>query len=227
MAARKPLRSSTPTPTRPRPRTQEERSASTRGLLLDATISCLAELGYAGTTTTEIADRAGVSRGAQLHHFPTKERLVTEAIAHLFARRDQEFRAAFAALPAGADRASAAVDLLWSMVSGPTFHAWLELVVAARTDAALRGAVTRITTDFMTTVRQTFRELFPPPGGPDAPANPTYDLAPTFTFALMQGLALDQIVIADQGATARVLEVWKQLARLALPAASAKEPTPR
>src|SRR5437762_2972866 len=98
---------------RPR-RTQEERSASTRVRLLDATIECLFELGYANTTTTEIARRAGLSRGAQLHHFPTKAELVITAVDHLFARRTAEFRAAFANLPAGVDRAAAAIDLLWS-----------------------------------------------------------------------------------------------------------------
>src|SRR5882762_5427360 len=132
-----------------RRRTQEERSAATKGRLLDATLECLAELGYARTTTTEIAERGGVSRGAQLHHFPTKAELVTEAVGHLFDRRDQEFREAFARLPADADRPRAAVDLLWSMVAGPTFHAWLELVVAARTDVQLKPQVTALSARFM------------------------------------------------------------------------------
>ena len=60
-------------------RTQEERTAAMRERLLNATVECLYELGYAKTTTTAIVERAGVSRGAQLHHFPTKADL---AIAH-------------------------------------------------------------------------------------------------------------------------------------------------
>jgi len=136
-----------------RRRTQEERSATTRGRLLDATVECLAELGYARTTTTEIAERGGVSRGAQLHHFPTKAELVTEAVGHLFDRRDQEFRDAFARLPDDARRGSTAVDLLWSMVEGPTFHAWLELVVAARTDVQLEPKVKALTSDMPACVR--------------------------------------------------------------------------
>src|SRR5689334_2082670 len=139
-----------------RRRTQEERSAATRARLLDATLECLAELGYARTTTTEIAERGGVSRGAQLHHFPTKSELVTEAVAYLFERRDEEFRAAFAKLPADADRGAAAVDILWSMVSGPTFHAWLELVVAARTDLQLKPKVAALTRRFTENVTRTF-----------------------------------------------------------------------
>ncbi len=195
-----------------RRRTQEERSAATRTRLLDATLECLAELGYARTTTTEIAERGGVSRGAQLHHFPTKAELVTEAVAYLFDRRDEEFRAAFAKLPADADRGGAAVDILWSMVSGPTFHAWLELAVAARTDPLLKPKVAELTTRFTENVRRTFGELFPRPEG----APPYWDLAPSFTFALLEGLALDLMVTPDADEIARVLDIWRGVARLVM-----------
>ena len=58
-----------------------------RRRLLEAAISCLNERGYTGTTTTEIAGRAGVSRGAQVHHFRHKEELVIGALDHICARR--------------------------------------------------------------------------------------------------------------------------------------------
>jgi len=195
-----------------RRRTQEERSAATRARLLDATLECLSELGYARTTTTEIAERGGVSRGAQLHHFPTKAELVTEAVAYLFDRRDEEFRAAFAKLPADVDRGAAAVDILWSMVSGPTFHAWLELAVAARTDPLLQPKLAGLTTRFTENVTRTFRELFPRPAG----TAPYWDLAPTFTFALLEGLALDAMVAPNNSDIRRVLDVWREVARLVL-----------
>ena len=71
----------------PERRTQAERTAGTQAKLLDAAIDCLVELGFAKTSTQEIARRAGVSRGAQLHHFPTKESLVTAAVGHLVEKR--------------------------------------------------------------------------------------------------------------------------------------------
>lgn len=193
-----------------RRRTQEERSATTRGRLLDATVECLAELGYARTTTTEIAERGGVSRGAQLHHFPTKAELVTEAVGHLFDRRDQEFRDAFARLPDDARRGSTAVDLLWSMVEGPTFHAWLELVVAARTDVQLEPKVKALTARFSENVSRTFRELFPH----HASNAPYWDLMPVLTFAFLQGLAIDAMAGSDRDKIERALDFWRQLARL-------------
>jgi AcrR family transcriptional regulator len=195
-----------------RRRTQEERSTATRTRLLEATLECLSELGYARTTTTEIAERGGVSRGAQLHHFPTKAELVTEAVAYLFEKRDEEFRAAFASLPDDAERGAGAVDLLWSMVSGPTFHAWLELAVAARTDPMLKPKVAALTTRFAENVARAFRDLFPRP----ASAGPYWDLAPTFTFALLEGLALDAMVTPSSTEIPRVLDIWREVARLAM-----------
>jgi AcrR family transcriptional regulator len=119
-------------------RTQEERSEETRGRLLDATIASLIDLGYARTTTTEVAKRAGLSRGAQLHHFPTKAELVVAAIGHLARSRTDELVAQVDALPQDPeDWVDAAIDLLWSTFRGPLFYAALELWVAARTDEEL------------------------------------------------------------------------------------------
>ena len=204
----------TATMTRLRPRrTQAERSATTRAHLLDATIECLFRLGYARTTTTEIAERAGVSRGAQLHHFPTKADLVTAAVEHLFERRHQEFLSRMATLPAGADRPAHAIDLLWSMFSGPTFYAWLELVVAARTDAELRRSVAAIGERFRHTIDATFAQLFPPPDQPDF----FYGTAPHFVFALLDGLALARIVADGDERCLQALDALKALSRLVLP----------
>jgi AcrR family transcriptional regulator len=205
-AARKPTR-----------RTQEERSAETRARLLDATIDCLVELGYAGCTTTEVAERAGVSRGAQLHHFPTKEELVLAAVEHLFERRNAEFIAAFAKLPAGADRPAAALDLLWKIIGADTFYAWLELAVAGRTDATLGKRVRELGSRTAQQVERTFRELFPPPAAP----NPFFDLAPKFVFAMLQGLALDRLLVtAPRVQASDVIATMKRLSGFAFPGGS-------
>src|SRR5262245_61669639 len=194
-------------------RTQAERSATTRTQLLDATLTCLQELGYTRTTTTEIARRAGVSRGAQLHHFPTKVELVTQAVEHLFERRHAEFLAAFERLPVGpGGRMEAAIDLLWSMVKGPAFLAWLELAVAARTDSELATPVAELTERFRAMVDTTFRQLFPSDAG-----NPFFEVAPRFAFALLDGLALEGLHNPDDAAAERVVETLKRLAALVMP----------
>jgi AcrR family transcriptional regulator len=199
----------------PRPRrSQAERSASTRARLLDAAVECLFRLGYARTTTTEVAERADVSRGAQLHHFPTKQELVTAAAEHLFQRRHEQLAGKMASLPAGADRPAAAIDLLSSLMSGPTFYAWLELAVAARTDPALRKSVSAMAERLTKTIDETFAALFPSSGQPHL-----FRAAPAAVFALMEGLALRDIVTGDDTLRAEVLDALKALSRLVLPRA--------
>ncbi len=137
---------------------QEERSAETRRRLLEAAIACLNERGYTGTTTTEIAGRAGVSRGAQVHHFRHKEELVIGALEHICARRIAELEYAFEELPVGGleFRLETLIDLMWTAFRGPSFYAWLELLVASRTEPILRVAVRETSQRLAAGIRKAF-----------------------------------------------------------------------
>jgi len=121
---------------RPR-RTQAERSATTQVRLLDATIDCLVDYGYAGTTVARVAQRAGVTRGAQIHHFPTKELLVLAAVRRLNERRSREVVECLDGLAASADWLTSLLDLLWELHRGPVFVATAEIWLAARNDPQL------------------------------------------------------------------------------------------
>jgi AcrR family transcriptional regulator len=194
-------------------RSNPQRSAEMQNRILRATVECLVERGYAATTTTMVAERARVSRGAFLHHFRTKEDLVLYAVDHLFDLRQAEFRAAFAHVPENADRPAAALDLLWSMIGGDTFYAWLELAIAGRTDARLGKKVRQLGSRTAAAVEQIFRELFPPPASP----NPFFDHAPRFAFALLQGLALDRLLIeAPRVHANEILSLIKRLSVFAI-----------
>lgn len=123
---------------------QADRSAATRLALLDATVMCLVEDGYVGTTGPAIADRAGLSRGAQLHHFGTRDQLVVAAVEHLAQMRLGAVREKLDELNlgAGADlesTAGVALELLAEALSGPLYAASLELWVAARANVSLRN----------------------------------------------------------------------------------------
>ena len=120
-------------------RTQAERSATTRAALLDAAVKCLVEEGYASVTTARVAELAGVTRGAHLHHFGTRQALVAAAVEELTVRRDAEFREAIAQLPEGGRaRLEGGLDLIWAGYASPLFQAALALWTAARTDPELR-----------------------------------------------------------------------------------------
>jgi AcrR family transcriptional regulator len=123
---------------------QADRSAGTRQALLDATVMCLVEDGYVGITGPAIADRAGLSRGAQLHHFGTRDQLVVAAVEHLAQMRLGAVREKLDELnlDAGSDlesTAGVALELLAAALSGPLYAASLELWVAARANVSLRS----------------------------------------------------------------------------------------
>src|SRR6476619_3172232 len=112
-----------------------------RARLLDATVECLVERGFGGTSTTLVSERAGVSRRAQLHHFPSKNDLVVAAVEHLTDVRRYELAAAARALPTGARRTRAVLERLGDHFASPGFAAALERWVAARSEPALAVAV--------------------------------------------------------------------------------------
>ncbi len=173
---------------KPKRRTQEERRSSTRAALLDATIDCLVDYGYAATTTTRVVERAGVSRGAQVHHFPTKAELVAEAVRRLADRRLSAIRDQVEAMPEGADRVDATLDLLWEMHSGPLFAAAMELWVAARTDRDLRGRLLPMEREVIALIREITSELVPE----DTPAGEIDSLVTTvITLTLGLGVQVE------------------------------------
>jgi AcrR family transcriptional regulator len=174
-------------------RTQAERTADTTARLLDATAASLVEVGYANTTTTEVCRRAGVSRGALLHHYPTKDELVAAAVAHIVDLRVEEFRVTLGSLPdttSIVERLETAIDVLWGIFSGPTATSWIELAVAARTDEWLRQHLIEVQNRLDEQVAQAWAELFPEDG--ELPSG-FYDAAPAFLFALLDGLAVLQM----------------------------------
>ncbi len=182
---------STALPTR---RTQAERRAATRGALLDATIDCLIEYGYAGVTTSLIAERANVTRGAQAHHFATKAELVTEAVEHLGSRMIEEYAAG--PRPDSTDTVAAAehlCDTLWEGLRRPWFAALMELWMAARTDADLREQFARTERALSHAIRDAMPEVVPSYTGHVEAAR----LVNT-TIATVRGLALMRFVAPEE-----------------------------
>jgi AcrR family transcriptional regulator len=191
---------------------QEERSAETRRRLLDATVACLFERGYAGTTTTEIASRAGVSRGAQLHHFPRKDELVVSALEHVFELRLSEMSAAIAEPPPGnrEHRVTVIIDAMWPMFKGPTFYAWLELVVASRTDPALNDAVRAASERFSHGFELGLKQILDWPSGHEIELHDLMGVV----FGQLESLALERVLLEgeiDSPDFVRALETTKRL----------------
>lgn len=185
---------------------QEQRSRAMRQRLLDATVECLTERGFAGTSTTIVSQRAGVSRGAQLHHFPTKNDLVLAAVLHLSEARGRELEEAAVALPEGSGRTRAILDMLAEHFTSPVFTAALELWVAARTDAGLREAVAPLEQRVGRDIHRQTVELL------DADeAQPGDRELVQATLDLVRGFGLAGTLTDDRARRGRILDVWAQV----------------
>lgn len=204
-------------------RTQPERVEAMRARLLDATIQCLVNTGYAEMSTNDVVHRAGVSRGALAHHFPTKAQLVAAAADRLIKQRAQDFRGTFAGLAEAERTVPEAIDLLWSYYEGPPFAALLELTVAARTNPELRRVIADGPSQIAETTLEVFVELFPAMAG-----NPLATQMVQATLAMLAGLALQEIVDGDRRGHHRALrELIKAIGSAAIPAESpVLEPKP-
>jgi AcrR family transcriptional regulator len=123
--------------TRPR-RTQAQRSAATRAALLTAAVECLFAHGYGATTTVRVAAAAGVSRGAMLHHFPSKAALMLATFEHALDLNHAFFSDRLAAIADPWERYAALPDLRWELALQPHGTALVEILVGARSDASVR-----------------------------------------------------------------------------------------
>ncbi len=190
---------------------QQDRSRATRQRLLAATIDCLAEQGWAATSLAVVATRAGVSRGAAQHHFPTRETLFTAAVDHVTELRLAQVRSRAANLPSGGSRTEAVVDMLVRLYTGPPFVAALQVWVAASADPALRDQVLPLEARVGRAAHRAALELL------DADESaPGVREAVQATLDLARGLGLANLLTNDARRRHRVVRQWARMLDAAL-----------
>jgi AcrR family transcriptional regulator len=122
---------------------QGQKSAMTRATILEAAIQCFVKCGYKNTTTSRIAEEAGVSRGAMLHHFPSRDAVIKGAVLYLQEKRLEEYKVIISELHATLNNGETTrvikegVRATWKYFNLPSFFAYHELLVASRTDEEL------------------------------------------------------------------------------------------
>lgn len=182
--------------------TRREQHARTHEALLDATMRCLVEHGYAGTTTQRIQEAAGVSRGALLHHFPAKSELLVAATHHIADIRLRHLGDVVADLGDGPEALAQLVGAIRSAMTGPPFQAALELWAASRTDTQLRAALLPAEKRLGSALRAMFRQHA---GIADPEAART---AFETLMALVRGLELTRLMRADPTVADRIVDDW-------------------
>ncbi|MER6783799.1 TetR/AcrR family transcriptional regulator [Streptomyces sp. NPDC000658] len=189
---------------------KQDRSRATRQRLLEAAVACLAEHGWAGSTVTVVAERAGVSRGAAQHHFPTREDLFTAAVEYVAEERSRALRALFPQGAAGgaADDRTAVVAALVDLYTGPLFRAALHLWVAASNEEQLRPRVTELEARVG---RETHRIAVELLGADESVPGVRESVQGLLDMA--RGLGLANLLTDDRARRERVVSQWADLLR--------------
>ena len=191
---------------------KQDRSRVTRGHLLEVTIDCLAELGWGATTVSLVAQRAGVSRGATQHHFPTREDLITAALEVMFDARMEQARREATDLPTGEGRTEAVVSRLVDYYTGTLFKAALQVWTAAAADPELRARIVPLEERFGRVAHRTAVEHF---GFDDA--DPVAHRLVQATLDLARGLGLADVLTDDSKRRAEIVRQWAAQLDAALP----------
>lgn len=173
-------------------RTQRERTEEMRGRIMEATIGCLIDHGYHGTTISRVTERAGTSRGAHQHHFAVKSQVVIAAVEYLAGERMQEVRRLAEGLDHGGNDPEQVLDLIWSTLSGRLYIAAVELWQAARTDPELKAALVPAERRIGHELRELLHEML---GGDGTPG---FDQRLDFCIDSMRGLALRQVLLGER-----------------------------
>ncbi|MFF1448487.1 TetR/AcrR family transcriptional regulator [Streptomyces sp. NPDC058274] len=187
---------------------KQDRSRATRRRLLEAAVACLADHGWAGSTVSVVAERAGVSRGAAQHHFPTREDLFTAAVEYVAEERSTALRALF---PEGAADRRAVVSALVDLYTGPLFRAALHLWVAASNEDQLRPRVTELEARVGRETHRIAVELLAADESRPGARETVQGL-----LDMARGLGLANLLTDDAGRRERVVAQWAALLDAAL-----------
>lgn len=187
-------------------RTQEERSAATQEALLRATIDAMSEIGFARLTMNDIASRAGVSRGALMHHFPNKEDLIVLSYEMLLSEATDEIRAWLDKGRSGEMTLEDFLDHLWALYSGRLIFVTGEHIVEARHNEPLRQRFIPIVKDFHNALDACWMEFFKDTNA--SGVDPATVL--TATTCLFRGIGLQKVLREDAVYYEKLLDHWKK-----------------
>lgn len=179
-----------------------------RARLLEATLELIAEEGWANASTQKICKRAGVSRGAQTHHFPTKDSLLIAAVREIVLRYQKEMDLIADSQNDGRFGLEELFNFLWeACFEGNLLNCWMEVMVAARTDEALRPAVREtdaVAIDAMKALGQSGAK------SGVAVEKDTADII-ELTVYLLRGMVVQNGVHPDLSHRRRLFDLWKNL----------------
>ncbi|GLQ05895.1 TetR/AcrR family transcriptional regulator [Sneathiella chinensis] len=182
-----------------------ERSARMRERILCATLDHIFECGFVAASTPAIVKRAGVSRGAMLHHFPTKELLIASAIEKLLEDEIEDLRRVAAAFAEHETTIDDFVDDMWKRFSGRLFMITLDFLSYARTDEKMREALIPVSLNFHKSLNDIWKQFF----RYEEKSEEQVQILLNTTLCLMRGMGAQTVIREDAAYFDAIRNNWK------------------
>ena len=213
-----PLKSARRSLAPPRRRTQAERTAETRLRILKAAANLIRRRGYARFRTAEVAAEAGLSRGAQLHHFPTKDSLVVATLEYVFEQAQIVSRRRAAAINRPRDLIEAVIEDAREFFLSEHFMVAIDIVLSTSTDDAVRKQILDISRKARRPVETSWTEALTASG---VPASLAADIV-ALTLSLVRGMALRTLWDNDPKWFDELFSLWRRMIKIFLEAQPTK-----
>jgi len=186
----------------------QQRSLDTRQALLEATLDCIYEYGINGASTNKIISRAQVSRGALLHHYPTKVDLISAAFVYLH----ELVAAEVAQIVQKAERNQQAwpdilQEIMETTFKGRLWDGFLEIMVASRTDEALHNQLIPATNHYYNSVDTVWHQHFSNSQLTAAQAERVTDIL-NLSMCVLRGLAVQRLLHGEKEYHSKVMKLW-------------------
>lgn len=204
-----------------RRRTQAERTEATRTQLLKAAANLIRKRGYARFRTADVAAEAGMSRGAQLHHFPTKDTLVVATLEYVFEQAQIMSRRRAAAVNRPRDLIEAVIEDAREFFFSEHFMVAIDIVLSTSTDDAVRKQILEISRKARRPVETAWTEALAASGVSTSLAADIVAL----TLSLVRGMALRTLWDNDQKWFDELFSVWRRMIKIFLESQPSKART--
>jgi AcrR family transcriptional regulator len=195
-----------------RRRTQAERSEETRTRILKAASNLIRKRGYARFRTAEVSAEAGLSRGAQLHHFPTKDALVVATLEFVFKQAQELSRKRASAVNRPRDLIDAVIADAREFFFSEHFMVAIDIVLSTSTDQAVRKQIFEISRKARRPVETAWTEALVASGVPAALSSDIVAL----TLSLVRGMALRTLWDNDPKWFDELFRLWKRMIKVFL-----------
>lgn len=189
-------------------RSQEQRRQDTQERVLKAALDILAEEGYARLTTTAVAARAGVSRGAQENYFRTKTDLIAAATSYAMDNATAHAAKSAQAARTATDPLQLFLDDSRAFFLSRSYRAMVELALAGRSAPALARIHRAAFVKFRKDLDRVWIRALCDAGLP----RPLVEEFVELSVYLLRGMALTELILPQRMAPAAVMRKWHALA---------------